>query len=67
MYTLAFKASNQLILKRRNFNNRTAIGASAALVTDMSSCGSNETTIKEVTIFDALKPMTNDVVSITFE
>ncbi len=67
MYTLAFQLSNHLIMKRRNFIKRTAFGASAALVTGMSSCVSNETEIQEVTIFDSLKSMTNDVVPITIE
>lgn len=67
MYTLAFQPSNQLIMKRRNFIKRTALGASAALVTGMSSCVSNDSAIKEPTIFDSLKPMTIDVVPITVE
>ncbi len=54
-------------MKRRNFIKRTAIGASAALVTGMSSCVSNDTATKEATVLDSLKPMTNDVVSITDE
>jgi len=52
-------------MKRRNFIKKTAIGASAALVTGMSSCVSNETTTKETTIFDSLKSMTTGIAPIT--
>jgi len=54
-------------MKRRNFIKRTAIGASAALVTGMSSCVSNDSSIKETTIFDSLSSMTTTIIPISIK
>ena len=54
-------------MKRRNFIKKSAFGASAAIVVGMTSCVTEESPKKEITLFDSLKPMTTDVVSISVE
>ena len=54
-------------MKRRNFIKKSAFGASAAIVVGMTSCVTEESPEKEITLFDSLKPMTTDVVPISVE